>query len=218
MRSYALSAALTGVILLSLPIEASASEQALAPVAGTWFTQNGPIWIRFREASTVRVDGARAAGVKAIPQDDATMSNSIGYNFTSNISAQLVLGALTSTHVENQNGVKLGKTSFGAPSVVIDYRFTELGAIQPFVGVGAMYLFFYDEKGAALSNLKVRDSLGAILRTGAEVMFNQNVGVYVAANKVFIESSAQARLGASRVDAKIEFDPWILQTGVTYRF
>lgn len=218
MRPCALRAALCGVMLLNMAIEASASEQALAPLPGTWFSQNGPIWIRFREASTVRIDGARAAGVKAIPQNDATMSNSIGYNFTPNISAQLVLGALTSTHVENQDGVKLGKTSFGAPSVVVDYRFTELGAIQPFVGVGAMYLFFYEEKGAALSSLKVRDSLGAILRTGVEVMFNRNFGVYVAANKVFIDSSAQARLGANRVDAKIEFDPWIMQTGVTYRF
>lgn len=218
MRPYAVIAVLCGAMLSTAPNTASASDEALAPIAGSWFTQNGPIWIRFREASTVRVDGARAAGVKAIPQDDVTMSNSIGYNFTPNISAQLVLGALTSTQVENGDGVKLGKTSFGAPSIVVDYRFTELGAIQPFLGVGAMYLFFYDEKDAALSNLKVKDSVGAILRAGAEVMFNQNIGVYFAANKVFIESSAHADLGASRVDAKIKFDPWILQTGVTYRF
>lgn len=218
MRPYTLIAAIFGAMLLASPHAASAADEGLAPLPGTWFTQNGPIWIRFRGASTVRVNGAPAPGVKAIPQDDVTISNSIGYNVTQEISAQLILGLLTSTPVKDQNGVQLGRTSYGAPSFVVDYRFNQFGPIQPFVGVGAMYLFFYNGKDAVLSNLKVDNSTGAILRTGAELMLTQNIGLYFAANKVFIGSTAHARLGANRVDAKLELDPWILQAGVTYRF
>ena len=81
-----------------------------------------------------------------------------------------------------------------------------------------MYLFFYNEKDAVLSNLKVENTAGVILRAGAEVMLSRNIGVYFAANKIFIDSVAHANLGTNRVDAKLGLDPWILQTGVTYRF
>lgn len=218
MRPYTFIAAIFCAMQLILPSIASASDEDLAPVPGTWFTQNGPIWIRFRGESSVRVNGVSAPGVKAIPQDDVTMSNSIGYNFTQNISAQLVLGLLTSTQVKDQSGVVLGRISYGAPSAVVDYRWCQFGAIQPFVGVGAMYLFFYNEKDAVLSNLKVENTAGVILRAGAEVMLSRNIGVYFAANKIFIDSVAHANLGTNRVDAKLGLDPWILQTGVTYRF
>jgi outer membrane protein len=197
--------------------DARADEGNLTPAAGTWFTQNGPIVINFRRESEVRVDGAVAA-VEANPKNDLTISNSIGYNFTPNISAQLVLGITADTAVETQTGARLGRIEYGAPSLLLDYRLTRYGALQPFAGVGAMYLFFFDEKDAALTNLKVDDAFGLILRAGAEVMLDSKFGFYVAANKVFIDTEATASLGASRVHADLDLDPWIFQFGTTYRF
>lgn len=206
-----------GVVLAGGGV-AKADEPSLVPAAGSWFTQNGPITINFRGKSDVSVNGELAPTVKATPKDDLTLSNSIGYNFTENFSAQLVLGITADTAVNNQDGDRLGRIEYGAPSVVFDYRLTRFGALQPFAGVGAMYLFFFDEKDAALQNLKVDDSFGLILRAGAEVMLDSRFGFYAAANKVFIDTEANASLGTAKVHADLELDPWIFQFGTTYRF
>ena len=210
--------ALLASVVLGMADGARADDGALAPLAGSWFTQNGPIGIHFRDKSEVRVNGTRVSGLEANAADDFTLSNSIGYHVTPNISAQLVLGIPTETEVNNQDGARLGKISYGAPSFVLDYRLNQFGAIQPFAGIGAMYLFFYDEEDAALSNLKVDDTVGLILRAGAEMMLDRNFGIYVAANKVFIEADARADLGANRVNAQLDLDPWIPQAGITFRF
>lgn len=217
IRKLAGPIALT-VVSFATGLPVHAAETDLAPRAGSWFTQNGPIIINFRKKSEVSVNGAVAAGVEANPKDDLTISNSIGYNFTPNISAQLVLGITPETVVTNQDDARLGKMTYGAPSILFDYKLTHFGALQPFAGVGAMYIFVSDEEDGALTNLKVDDAFGLILRAGAEVMMDSRFGFYFAANKIFIDTEASGNLGANRVDAKLDLDPWIFQSGMTYRF
>lgn len=205
--------------VLALPTAgARAQDVNLVPKAGSWFSQNGPIYISFKKESEVAVNGAVVPGLEANPSNNVTVSNSIGYNFTSNLSAQLVLGFTPRTAVKTQDGLFLGKVTYGAPSLLVDYRLTNMGAFQPFIGVGAMYLFFTDEADGALTNLKVKDSFGLILRAGAEVMLTEKYGVYFAANRIFIDTDASGNLGTARVNADLDLDPWIFQTGVTYRF
>jgi outer membrane protein len=203
---------------LTLAPDARAEDASFVPRAGSWFTQNGPIYINFKKESEVSVGGSVAPGAEATPRNGVTVSNSIGYNFTSNISGQLVLGFMPRTAVNNQDGVYLGKVTYGAPSVLLDYRLASFGAFQPFIGIGGMYLFFTDEADGALTNLKVKDSVGLILRAGAEVMLNDKYGLYLAANRIFIDADARGYLGTARVDADLDLDPWIFQTGLTYRF
>lgn len=195
----------------------NAQDANLAPKAGSWFTQNGPIIINFRRKSDVLVDGVPAA-VEANPGNNVTMSNSIGYNFMPNLSTQLVLGVTPETDVTTQTGTKLGSITYGAPSILIDYRWTQFGALQPFVGVGGMFIFVSDEKDGALRNLKVDNTFGLILRAGSELMITKEIGIYMSANKIFAETEASGLLGTSRVDAKIDLRPWIYQFGVSYRF
>lgn len=210
------SVAFIGSILLGCAA-AKADDYSLAPRAGSWFTQNGPIIVNFRKKSEVTVDGV-SVNVQANPDNNVTMSNAIGYNFTPNISAQLVLGVTPSTDVTTQTGTKLGAITYGAPSILVDYKWTSMGALQPFVGVGGMFIFVSDEKDGALQGLKVDDTFGLILRAGSELMINKNVGVYMSTNKIFANTEATGSLGASKVDAKLDLDPWIYQFGVTYRF
>lgn len=196
---------------------ARADEQNLAPRAGSWFTQNGPIIVNFAKESRVSVNGAPVA-VEANPDNNVTMSNSIGYNFTPNISAQLVLGVTPETDVNTQTGTRLGSIVYGAPSILVDYKWTHLGAMQPFVGVGGMYIFVWEENDGALQDLKVDDTFGLILRAGTEYMINEKIGLYASANKIFADTEASGTLGGARVNAKLDLDPWIYQFGATYRF
>jgi outer membrane protein len=195
----------------------TADEGGLAPRANSWFTQNGPIIVNFAKESQVSVDGAPAA-VEANPDNNVTMSNAIGYNFTPNISAQLVLGVTPESDVNTQTGTRLGSIVYGAPSVLLDYKWTRFGAMQPFVGIGGMYIFIWEEKDGALQDLKVDDTFGLILRAGTEYMINERIGIYTSANKIFADTEASGNLDGARVDAKLDLDPWIYQFGVTYRF
>lgn len=203
--------------VVSSALPANADDYGLAPRAGSWFTQNGPIIVNFAKKSRVLVNGAPAA-VEANPDSSVTMSNSIGYNFTRNISAQLVLGVTPETDVKTQTGTRLGAIVYGAPSILVDYKWTSYGAIQPFVGLGGMYIFVSDEKDGALQNLKVANTFGLILRVGTEYMINERIGLYTSVNKIFADTEARGTLGGATVDAKLDLDPWIYQFGITYRF
>lgn len=197
---------------------ANAQTSDWAPRAGSWFTQNGPILVNFLKESEVSVNGAKV-DVEANPDNNVTMSNAIGYNFTSNFSAQLVLGVTPDTDVSTQTGTRLGAITYGAPSILFDYRLTNFGAFQPFVGIGGMYIFVSEERDGALTNLKVDNTFGLILRAGSELMFNEHFGIYLATNKILAaDMDATGYLGTSKVDATLELDPWIHQFGVTYRF
>jgi outer membrane protein len=196
---------------------ANSNDGSLAPRANSWFTQNGPIIVNFAKESDVSVNGAPAA-VEANPDNNVTMSNSIGYNFTPNISAQLVLGVMPESDVNTQTGTRLGSIVYGAPSILLDYKWTRFGAMQPFVGIGGMYIFIWEEKDGALQDLEVDDAFGLILRAGTEYMINERIGIYTSANKIFAGTEASGNLGGAIVDAKLDLDPWIYQFGVTYRF
>lgn len=219
MIKLGITHAIFGILgTLALVGEARGEEASFMPQAGSWFSQNGPIYISFKKESKVAVNGAVVPGLEANPSNNVTVSNSIGYNFTSNLSAQLVLGFTPRTAVKTQDGLYLGKVTYGAPSFLVDYRLTNMGAFQPFIGIGAMYLFFTNEADGALTNLKVKDTFGLILRAGAQLMLTDKYGVHFAANKIFIDADASGNLGTARVNADLDLDPWILQTGVTYRF
>lgn len=142
----------------------------VTPRAGTWFTQNGAVIIDYRGKSDVTLDGAPAPGAAAIPNNDLTLGNGYGYYLTDDISVQLVLGRGPTTNVTDGAGTKLGEMWYGAPSLVLDYNFTQFGALQPFVGAGVSYIVVFDEEDGFIQNLEIDSTFGFILRAGAQVM------------------------------------------------
>ena len=196
----------------------NATDVDVNPRAGQWFTQIGAVIINYDSRSEVRVAGAPAPGVKAIVQDDATLGAALGYYMTPNISAMLVLGRGPETEIRDASGTRLGKMWYGAPSLVFDYHFTNMGAFQPFIGVGGSYIWVLDETDGAISNLKIDSSLGLVLRAGTEIMLDRNIGVFFAANKIIVDTEAHGFVGGTPIEAKIDLDPWIYQGGLTYRF
>jgi outer membrane protein len=195
--------------------------------AGTWFTQNGAVIIDYRGKSDVTLDGAPAPGAAAIPNNDLTLGNGYGYYLTDDISVQLVLGRGPTTNVTDGAGTKLGEMWYGAPSLVLDYNFTQFGALQPFVGAGVSYIWVIDEEDAFIQNLKIDSAFGLILRAGAQVMLDERFGVFSAANKIFADTDARGVVDGAAfgrpgellpIEAELDLDPWIYQAGFTYRY
>ncbi len=151
-----------------------------------------------------------------IPELDIT------YFFTPNIAAELILGV--TPHTAKGAGTLRGLGNLGSvwllpPTLTLQYHFTEFGAFKPYVGVGVNYTVFFGEKDKALGNFSVSNAFGGALQVGFDYMINRNWGWNVDVKKLFLRPEAKGILaGASAGQGQARLDPWLISTGLTYRF
>ena len=71
-------------------------------------------------------------------------------------------------------------------------------------------------------NLRVNNSIGAVIRGGFDVMFSDRWGAFMSVSKVFVSTNASGNaaipLGGAPVSAHVSFNPLVLFSGITYRF
>jgi outer membrane protein len=128
---------------------------------------------------------ARALGV--VPQEDSTMNiadsvkvdNSVvpeldfTYFFTPNISAELI-AAVSPHNVKTKGGVDAGDSWLLPPTLTLQYHFTQMDGVKPYVGAGVNYTHFFNEDAGALNSVEYKDSFGAALQVGADVPLGNN--------------------------------------------
>jgi outer membrane protein len=199
-----------------------AAPVAELPVPDSW----SPWMIRGRALVVLPDESAhlRAAGV-ALPMAKVDISTSvvpeldISYFFTKNIAAELILG-VTPHQVKGAGslaGTPIGKAWLLPPTLTIQYHFTELGAIKPYVGVGVNYTMFFDEKARGpFTSFKLKDTAGLALQAGVDIMLDKHWGLNIDVKKIFLEPKVALYPGP--VTGKVKIDPWLIGTGVTYRF
>ena len=180
------------------------------------------------------------AGVKA--SDSVVPELDISYFFTKNIAVEAIC-CVTPHDVKGTgilSGLDIGRTLLFPPTVLLQYHFVELGALQPYVGVGVNYTHFFGLKTGgnsivdplipagtdSVTALKIKDSVGLALQAGLDYMIDRHWGINVDVKKVWIDPNANAvvtnKQGAVLtnvpVNAKVKIDPWLVGAGVTYRF
>ena len=146
--------ALAAGALLAASAAASAQQ---AP--GTWAVSVG-----YNNISPHETDALSAPSIpdsKTKPASDGQPVFNIIYNFTDHISAMLGLGT-PYTHDLSGSGALAGTGKLGTlqqlpPTLFAQYRFLDASApVRPYVGIGATYAMFRDEKGSgtltAISN------------------------------------------------------------------
>ncbi|AEQ09126.1 MULTISPECIES: OmpW/AlkL family protein [Brucella] len=146
----------------------------------------------------------------------------ITYYFTKNIAAELILG----TTYANINGAgsldgfgKIGKVWILPPTLTLQYHFTNFGAFKPYVGAGVNYTFFYNQDAGSVDYLKVKNTFGGALQIGFDYMLNEHWGVNFDVKKLFLEPKFDATLaGGAEVSGKAKLNPWLIGTGIIYRF
>ena len=50
---------------------------------------------------------------------------------------------------------RLGETTYGPMALTAHYHFTGLGRLQPYVGVGAAFMYVFDEKDGLMGQLNL---------------------------------------------------------------
>jgi outer membrane protein len=117
----------------------------------------------------------------------------------------------------------LGSTRAGLIMLLLQYHFTQFGALQPYAGIGGGYIAnFGNISDGILSNFSLDQNFALVLQAGANLMLTPNWGVYVDGKKEFLSTDAQGFVptvaGPVRVRAHVTLDPWRAAAGITFKY
>ena len=209
-----------GAEAADIPGRAATAQPSVAAF-NPWMVRVRGLYVIPNDESKVFAGGARVLGGSTNISNTGVPEVDFTYFFTPNFAAELILAV--APHNARASGAltglgKLGSVWLLPPTLTFQYHFTGLGAFKPYLGAGVNYTVFFSEKDAALANFKVTNRAGFALQAGVDIMLDQHWGLNLDVKKLFLKPEATGFLGAARVKAKLDLDPWIFGAGVTYKF
>jgi outer membrane protein len=211
--------ALTSAAAADLP---SAKTAPLAPIMtqwSPWMIRGRALFVVPQESAKLKLGGAPILGGDVDISNSVVPELDITYFFTRNIAVELVLG-VTPHNVKGAGtlaGARIGSAWLLPPTLMLQYHFTDLGAFKPYVGVGVNYTVFFNEKAkGGFTSFDLKDSFGLALQVGFDYMIDKNWGINFDVKKIFLEPKVKVNNGL--ISGKVKIDPWLIGTGITYRF
>jgi len=218
----------------------------VAPITPGFFVKAGFLYAVNQSSSKLYAGGSQIPGVGATFSNVATLGLEAGYYVTPNVSIDISAGApmWVTDKLKGATGVPLGPPYGTIPvpdgtliakvmpafvPVTVLYHFTQLGAFQPYVGAGVAPVFALAHQDAFNTSVTVDPTVGFVLQAGADVMIDQHWGWTLDVKKLFAEVTSHATGDNLAVvgfplaitvpgEQKTNFQPWILSTGLTYRW
>ncbi|MDR0227820.1 MAG: outer membrane beta-barrel protein [Flavobacteriaceae bacterium] len=164
-----------------------------------------------------------------IPELDFT------YFFTENFAAELILG--TSKHNVETRGsnltaiqgpasanVDLGSVYLLPPTLMVQYHHKFGEVFKPYVGVGANYTIFYNEKSGVAKDISYKNSFGYGFQLGFDIDLSEKFFINVDFKKLFlktdvnVDASNLASGATLDIPADVKLDPMLFGFGVGMRF
>lgn len=223
-------AALAATLLSATAFAAHAGDlpsrkAAPAPVApvveswSPWMIRGRALVVQPQESAKLNIGGVRAPGADVDISTSVVPELDITYFFTPNLAAELILG-VTPHKVKGAGtlaGAQIGETWLLPPTLMLQYHFTGLGNIKPYVGAGVNYTVFFDEKAkGGFNSFNLENTFGFALQAGVDIMLDQHWGINFDVKKIFLEPKVNVNNGL--VTGKVKIDPWLFGAGVSYRF
>jgi len=213
------TSALTLFFLLSAT---AAKAEDFMPHAGDMTVRVGGADVAFASGAKISLAGQRIPGASLKLSDNVTATAQFAYFVTPHVSMSLTVGLPPET---NATGVgvlaplgRLGSVRYGPAAALVNYNFTPLGRIMPWVGVGPTYMVVFSNKDAAIQHLNVDSHWGAAVQAGAEYRFDRRWGLYASASKLFLHTDGSGTFSGLPIKAKIDLNPFVFQSGVTFHF
>lgn len=169
------------------------------------------------------------AGTQAKADDNVTPTVAIEYFVSDAISLETIAGV--TQHDVDGRGALDGATLVSDAKIVpatltLKYHFGKEGGVRPYVGAGPSYFIFIDEKPGATTRAlgatrqKMGDKLGAALQAGIDIpLGGTGVALSIDAKRYFLRPTATWYVGGTEVlKTRHKLDPWVISTGVAFRF
>ncbi len=175
-------------------------------------------------------DGATAAALGSCLEpgvkSDASLGIILGYMLTKNIGLQL-LGAAPFNHqiTAELDGAGLGvvaKTKHLPPTLTVNWHFSGLGSVVPYVGAGVNYTHFFNENTTGVlddlgvKDINLSDSWGAAGVVGFDWVFEDdfmfNATVY------YMQIRPEAWIGSGVGNSDVDVDPFVVFAGLGKKF
>lgn len=209
-----------------------ASSTALAHSADQIIIRGGPVYVHPQDKSDhVKVGGAKS-DLKAKADNDTQLGLNFQYMISDNFAIEL-LGSTPFSHKLKLSGgnstglagAHLGKIKHLPPTLsALWYPLDSSYELQPYVGLGVNYTFFFDEKlsgdakKAGFHGLDLDNSWGWAAHVGADYSLDENWLINAQVRYIDIETKAKTHLANTKVTAKYDLDPWVVMFGVGYKF
>jgi outer membrane protein len=205
MKKNTLVCCLGLATLLTVPV-AQADDSA-------WQVRARAVYLDFDNSQS---DGLPLGGTTKVEAESRWIPEvDVSYFFTKNIAAELVLTYPQTIDIK-VGGSKQGEIKALPPSLLVQYHYTELGAFQPYAGVGLNYTIFSDRKNILDGAAEVdSSSVGLVGQLGFDYMINKNWGVNL--DVKYIQMDTDVKVGGSKVGS-VGLNPWTFGVGATYRF
>lgn len=137
----------------------------------------------------------------------------LAYNFTRNVSAELVL-TYPQKHDVSLQGAKIGTIKHLPPILLLQYQFLPGEKINPYVGAGVNYTRFMSANlPAGITTDK--SSTGYAMQVGADIAIAKNLYLNLDFKRVKIETDVIVS-GAKLTTLKV--DPNLISVGLGWRF
>ncbi len=213
---------------------------AVAPFANAF--EAGNIIVR---AGAVTVDPHEDSGainhatLGTIGGTHATLDSDtqLGLNFAYMLTDKIGVELLAATPFSHTVGVKGMPAAFSTlngdlanikqlpPTVsVVYYPLDSKSAVQPYVGLGLNYTWFFDTKltsaaeGKGFTGFDLQDSVGLAAQVGADFMLTDNWLVNAQVRYVDIDTKGTTYLAGNKVKVNVDVDPYAYMVGVGYKF
>lgn len=201
----------------------------MSATTGPATAEDRNFYIKLGPATLLPAEGAKVkAGGSIIPGGTVSIANhttagfEIGYSFTPNWSLGFTGGFPPTVDVQGAGTLaglgKLGAITYGPTALTVQYTFTDFGRIKPYFGAGPLYMFVFNNKDGAVSDLKVKPALGAAIQAGIDFDVTDRWGFFADVKKTYLRTTATGNLGATPISADVTLDPWVLGAGIKLRF
>ena len=153
-----------------------------------------------------------------VPEVDGT------YFLTPNIGFELI-AAITYHDVKDKGSIAgdipLGSVRLLPPTLTAQWHFLPAQKINPYVGAGINYTFFYGVERSPLPiihSTHYSDNVGAALQAGADYNVSGRWYLNVDVKKIYLSTDVKLGTTLGPITAKADIDPWLVGLGVAYRF
>lgn len=220
----------SGIIALTAVLGAQAADAAdIAPApvykAPPPVEASSPWMIRLRALAVVTRD---SGVVHQIPGSDLNTSDAvvpeldITYFFTPNLAAELILGVTRHdvTGAGTIAGVDVGRSWLLPPTLTLQYHFTNFGAFKPYLGAGVNYTWFFSQEaaGGVVTRSHLKHGFAPALQVGFDYMIDRHWGFNVDVKKLWLRPDWDGIVGGLPMTGKVNLDPWLISSGIVYRF